>query len=235
MAIDTRRNVAIFIFDGIEVLDFCGPFEVFSVARKDGAFNVFTVAEEARPIHTRGGMQVIPAYTWEDMPNPDIFVVPGGKGAELLVDHAATISWVSQTAQHSDIVLSVCTGALLLGKAGLLDGLQATTHHACLDMLRACAPDTIVVSTQRYVDNGKIVTSAGVSAGIDASLHVVESIIGKGLGCLKRLTTWNTAACIDVILLYYLEVIIQQQLSITVAAEAVKGITWVSIYKSPNF
>ncbi|MEE9148295.1 MAG: DJ-1/PfpI family protein [Candidatus Tectomicrobia bacterium] len=175
----STRNVAIYIFDEIEVLDFCGPFEVFTVAGRKGAFNVYTVAEQEHTISTRGGMQVIPRYTWENAPAPHIIVVPGGKGAEQLVDHAPTVNWVRATAASAELVLSVCTGALLLGKAGLLDGLTATTHHKRLARLRECAPGAMVVSDRRYVDNGKIVTSAGVSAGVDASLHVVERVLGR--------------------------------------------------------
>ena len=173
------RTVAIFIFDAIEVLDFCGPYEVFTVAGRHGAFDVITVAEQAAPIATRGGMRVIPDFTWADCPAPDLLVVPGGKGAEGLVDHAPTLSWIEATNQSTELTLSVCTGSLLLGKAGLLDGLDATTHHECLDMLRDCAPHANVVSDRRYIDNGKIVTAAGVSAGIDAALYVVARLLGK--------------------------------------------------------
>lgn len=174
-------TVAIYIFDAIEVLDFCGPYEVFTVAGRHGDFNVVTVAERPEPIATRGGMRVIPDYTWADCPPAQILVVPGGKGAEDLVDHTPTLAWIKAATRSSELTLSVCTGSLLLGKAGLLDGLEATTHHECLDMLRACAPSTKVVSGVRFVDNGAIVTAAGVSAGIDASLHVVERLLGKSV------------------------------------------------------
>jgi transcriptional regulator GlxA family with amidase domain len=176
-----KRTVLIYIFDAIEVLDFCGPYEVFTVAGRHGAFEVPTVAEQSEPIATRGGMRVIPDFTWSDCPFADLLVVPGGKGAEDLVDHTPTIDWVTARTHASELTLSVCTGSLLLGKAGLLDGLTATTHHECLHLLRACAPSTNVVSDHRFVDNGKIVTAAGVSAGIDAALYVVERLLGKSV------------------------------------------------------
>ncbi len=173
------RNVAIFIFDEIEVLDFCGPFEVFVVAGRAGSFDVYTVAEHASPIRTRGGMQVIPTYTWDEAPDPHILVVPGGKGTQPLMHHHLTLEWVRATATRAEFVLSVCTGALLLAKAGLLDGLTATTHHRSLELLSESAPGADVVSDRRYVDNGKIITAAGISAGIDASLHLVERLLGR--------------------------------------------------------
>ena len=173
------RNVAIFIFDEIEVLDFCGPFEVFAVAGREGSFDVYTVAEHNSPICTRGGMQVIPNYNWDEAPNPHILVVPGGKGTEPLMHHPPTLERVRAAAAQAELVLSVCTGALLLAKAGLLDGLTATTHHRSLELLSESAPGTAVVSNRKYVDNGKIVTAAGISAGIDAALHIVERLLSR--------------------------------------------------------
>jgi len=175
------RNVGIFIFDEVEVLDFCGPFEVFSVAAKVAAdaFHVFTLAEKAGGISARNGLNVSPKYTFADVPAIDLLLIPGGQGTRPLMNRQQVIEWIRQRAAAAELVLSVCTGALLLAKAGLLDGLSATTHHAALDLLRSVAPNTTVRDDVRYVDNGRVITSAGVAAGIDMSFYVVAKLLGR--------------------------------------------------------
>ena len=175
------RNVAILIFDDVEVLDFAGPFEVFGVTRlEDGSapFDVFTVAETSAPVAARNGLSVNPAYSFDTCPRVDLLLVPGGRGTRPLIHNQRILQWIQQQASAAELVLSVCTGALLLGKAGLLDGLAATTYHTAFDTLREVAPNTELRPGQRWVDNGKVVTSAGVSAGIDMSLHVVGRLLG---------------------------------------------------------
>lgn len=175
------RNLAILIFDDVEVLDFCGPFEVFSVANRftdPPAFNVLTVAEKARPILTRNGLSVNPHHHLADCPAPDLLLVPGGLGTRREIHNPALIDWIKRTAAEAEMVLSVCTGALLLAKAELLGGLEATTHHGSLDLLRQIAPNTTVHDDRRFVDNGRIICSAGIAAGIDMSLHVVARLLG---------------------------------------------------------
>ncbi|GIL14121.1 MAG: AraC family transcriptional regulator [Chloroflexota bacterium] len=176
------RNAAILIFDDVEVLDFCGPFEVFSVTGQrvqgEAPFRVYTVAEQARPVLARNGLSVNPAYTLHDCPPPDILLIPGGRGTRPLMDNTALLDWIRAQSERVELLLSVCTGALLLGKAGLLDGLEATTHHSAVEELRAAAPNTILCPEKRWVDNGKIVLSAGVSAGIDMALYVVSRLLG---------------------------------------------------------
>lgn len=178
----TARTVAILIYDNAEVLDFCGPFEVFAVTRNPAdntrPFTVFTVAEHDVPVSARNGLIVYPNHTFASCPQPDILVIPGGFGARQQIRSPHVLDWVRHRARHAEIVLSVCTGAFLLAKAGLLDGLTATTHHGSLDTLEELAPHTTVVRDQRYVDNGKIITSAGIAAGIDASLYVVARLLG---------------------------------------------------------
>jgi transcriptional regulator GlxA family with amidase domain len=176
------RNVAILIFDEVEVLDFCGPFEVFSVAgrsRDEMPFNVYTVAERLEPVLARNGLSVNPRYTITDCPPPDLVVVPGGYGARTEMHNPAVLAWIKRWAAPAELVLSVCTGALMLAKAGVLDDLAATTHHAAFDLLRAVAPRTTLREGQRFVDNGKVITSAGISAGIDMSLYVVGRLLGE--------------------------------------------------------
>lgn len=174
-------RTAILIFDDVEVLDFAGPFEVFSVTgRRQNLepFDVYTVAERAAPVAARNGLSINPRYSFADCPAPDILVVPGGYGTRREMKNPVMVEWISRTAPGCQLVLSVCSGALVLGVAGLLDGLEATTHFMAFDELRAAAPGSLVRSDRRFVDNGTIVLSAGVSAGIDMSLHVVARLLG---------------------------------------------------------
>ena len=177
-----KKNIAILLFDDVEVLDFAGPFEVFAVAdelRGHAMLNVFTVAENLGTVRARNGLKVVPHFSREDCPAPHVLVIPGGFGTRALLNKPALLEWVRLKARHADMVMSVCTGALVLAKAGLLDGLRATTHHECFDQLRAVAPRTEIIETDRYVDNGRVLTAAGISAGIDCSLHVVERLLGS--------------------------------------------------------
>jgi transcriptional regulator GlxA family with amidase domain len=181
MTTHATRNLAILIFDDVEVLDFCGPFEVFSVAAPladPPAFRVYTVAETKRPVLARNGLSVNPHYTLADAPPAQMLLVPGGFGTRREMHNEALIDWIRERAQSAEFVLSVCTGALLLAKAGLLDGLEATTHQVGLDLLRQVAPNTTIHADRRYVDNGRVICSAGIAAGIDMSLHVVERLCG---------------------------------------------------------
>lgn len=172
------RTVAILLFDAVEVLDFAGPFEVFSVAGRDGAFDVRTVAETTAPICTRGGLTVTPDAALEAGPAPDVLVVPGGQGARTAMHRDAVLNWVRAGAASAEVVLSVCTGAFILARAGLLKGRTATTHFSVLDRLGELAPGAEVVRGRRFIDNGPVVTAAGISAGLDAALHVVGRLAG---------------------------------------------------------
>lgn len=176
-----RRNVAILLFDDVEVLDFAGPFEVFSVTDELSGYqrlNVYTVGLENKPVVTRNGLSVTPRFTLDSAPKTDILIIPGGEGARQVLGQEEIISWILSAATTSVKVLSVCSGALILAKAGLLKGLKATTHHQIFDTLESLAPETTLLRGQRFVDNGKIITSAGISAGIDMSLHVIEQLYG---------------------------------------------------------
>ena len=175
------KNVSILLFNGVELLDFCGPFEVFSVTgrtRDPVPFNVYTVAENTAPITTINGLSVNPAHGLATCPRPDILLIPGGDGTRRQMENAPLLDWIVRQANEVQMLLSVCTGALLLGKAGLLDGLSATTHHGSINLLRKVAPNASVVEGRRIVDNGRIVLAAGISAGIDMSLHVVQRLLG---------------------------------------------------------
>lgn len=184
------RNVAIFLFDEVEVLDFAGPYEVFSVAGlrtlPQKPFDVFTVAEKSS-IVARNGLKVTPDYTFDTMPKADIVLIPGGGGytsdgiafgSRREMNNPVVLEWVKKQATQVELLLSVCTGALILGQAGLLNGLKATTHFMALDSLRAISTEIEVVEKVRYVDNGTVILSAGVSAGIDMSYYVVSKLLG---------------------------------------------------------
>lgn len=178
-----KRRVCIVIFDEVEVLDFCGPFEVFSVTggrQELTPFEVCTVAEENRAIKARGGLSVNPTYSFENCPQPDILLMPGGMGTRREMNNPAMLQWLRCRAEGAELILSVCSGALVLAKAGLLNGLSATTHHGALGELRAVDPDIAVDSEKRFIDNGRVIVSAGISAGIDMSLHVVARLLGYG-------------------------------------------------------
>ena len=173
---DKPMTVAILVFEGVELLDFAGPAEVFAVADYGRSFKVVTVSKSTQPLRTMGGIRVTPDYRYDDAPQPDIVVVPGG--AMTNAGEGAT-RWIKHAAGKADAVMSVCMGAFLLADAGLLSGIEATTHRWGIQGLRSAAPKCKVVSGRRFVDSGKIVTTAGVSAGIDGALHLVERFYGK--------------------------------------------------------
>lgn len=184
-----RRNVALLLFDDVEVLDFAGPFEVFALTdqvRGHDAFNVFTVAESPATIRACNGLKIVPDFTLETCPPPHVLIVPGGLGTRPLLKKPAFLEWVRVKSRAAELTMSVCTGSLVLAQAGLLDGLRATTHHRSFALLRELAPRTEVVETERFIDNpaqpgrSRIVTSAGISAGIDCSLYVVAELLGAG-------------------------------------------------------
>ncbi len=182
-----RKRVGIVLFDDIEVLDFCGPFEVFSVTvlnekrrRIDTSpFDVVLVAEKSEPIITSGGMKVIPNYTFETCPKLDILVVPGGWGTRREINNSAMLDWLRCRAVEVETLTSVCTGAMLLGFAGLLNGIHATTHWRSLDWMRDSFPLTTVEYDKHFIEDGHVFTSAGISAGIDMSLRVVARYFGN--------------------------------------------------------
>lgn len=181
-------SIAIFIFDNVEILDFSGPYEVFSAASrvhsrmtgKPALFRCHLVAAEMRPVYARGGMKVLPACVLPPVPDIDLLIVPGGEVNEVSKDAAVT-DWIRAHCESAQVVASVCTGAFLLGKAGVLNGVPATTHWEDQDELQACFPEALVQQGASWIDCGKVVTSAGISAGIDMSLHLVERFAGREL------------------------------------------------------
>lgn len=177
------RQVQILAFDGMEVLDYAGPYEVFNVAGElgDGAFTVTSVGVTALPAG-RGGFAVVPAFGLDDAPPADIVVIPGGQGTRALTRDERILGWVRDRASTAELLLTVCTGALIAGAAGLLNGLPSTTHHAAYDELVAVAPATSVRRGPRFVrSSDRIRTSAGVSAGVDLALATVAELAGPTL------------------------------------------------------
>jgi transcriptional regulator GlxA family with amidase domain len=177
-----RRNVAILVFHDVEVLDFAGPYEVFAVTDElhdHTLFNVYTVAERKTAVLAKNRLSLNPSYDISDCPKPDILIIPGGSGTRAMVENGTMIEWIRRSEASAEMTLSVCTGALILAKAGILDGLRATTHYTAIDRLSALSPGTEVLDDVRYVDNGAVVTSAGVSSGIDMCLFVVGKLAGQ--------------------------------------------------------
>lgn len=184
-----RKRVGIVLFENIEVLDFCGPFEVFSVVRlseekrreEPSPFEVLLVAEFADPVITSGNMKVIPHHTFASCPRLDILVVPGGWGTRRELSNPVMREWLRRRAAEVETLTSVCTGAMLLGAAGLLDGLHATTHWRSLEWMRESFPAVTVEFDKHVVVDGRVFTSAGISAGIDMALQVVARYCGEAI------------------------------------------------------
>lgn len=182
MAKDMKKNVGIFIFDNMEVLDFAGPYEVFAITGQragEGSFQVFTVAEKEGPVSAVNGLGINPDYSFSNSLPIDILIIPGGIGTRALIKNDTVIAWVKKASAQAELILSVCSGALVLAQAGLLANKNATTHHGCLDLLKELAPSVKVHADKRFLDNGDIITSAGISAGIDMSLYVVARLLGR--------------------------------------------------------
>lgn len=180
---DARRNVAILVYPGVELLDFAGPGEVFACASVAGAqaFRVYTVGVAKQPVTSQGFVTITPEFSIADCPKPAIVVVPGGA---VPTKDTALLAWIKDCARDGEVVLSVCNGALLLARAGLLADLEVATHESAQLTLAIMEPKCRVAVNRRFVDNGRIVTSAGVSAGIDGALHVVERLCGDA--CAKE-------------------------------------------------
>ena len=180
--------MGIFIFDSVEVLDFCGPYEVFSSARLTKkispsihnlpkAFNVFTFSEKKKLITTTGGLKVKSDYVLKNCPVLNILIIPGGIGTRKLLENKKLLNWLTSK-KNEAIIASVCTGSLLLAKSGLLNGKKATTHWGALKLLKKISPTTEVLKKCKYVFD-QYYTSAGVATGIEMSLHIIEKVHGK--------------------------------------------------------
>ncbi len=174
--LDKPMNVAILLFNHAQVLDYAGPYDVFTSAGSKN-FNVYTVAATKEPVTTMPNLSVNPEYSILDSPKPDVLIIPGGMWTSV---NDETLEWIKQSSEDAGYTFSVCTGAFILAEIGVLDNLEVTTHAAGIDILEKNYPEIKKVhNNKRFVDNGKIVTSAGVSAGIDASFHLIQKILGR--------------------------------------------------------
>jgi transcriptional regulator GlxA family with amidase domain len=168
--------IGIALFDGAEELDWAGPWEVLAAWAEqwpDDGVRVFTLARQEGPVTCAKGLRVLPDETWESAPPLDVLVYPGGRGTRRELADDAVLDWIRGAAAGGTVVASVCTGSLVLASAGLLDGKPATTHWGSLELLPTLGRDVEVRPEDRFVDNGNVITAAGVSAGIDMALHLV--------------------------------------------------------------
>lgn len=175
------NNVGLFLFDDIELLDFAGPYEVFSVTSELSdytLFRVFSVSEDGEEIRTVNGLKVKPDFAFDNHPPIDILVIPGGVGTKKEMDKSAIVEWIRWNSDRAKMTVSVCSGARILARMGLLDGMEITTHHEVFDDIRRIAPRATLNQKARFVDNGRILTAGGISAGIDVALHIVRKLHG---------------------------------------------------------
>ncbi|MBL8214664.1 MAG: DJ-1/PfpI family protein [Bryobacterales bacterium] len=175
------RQVAILIFPDVEVLDFAGPFEVFAVAGEmlnGSPYHTYTVGTGAQTLVARNGLKVVANYTLENAPLPDILVLPGGSGSRVASQESVYMDWIERAAGHATHVITVCTGARFTARLGWLNGQPYTTHHLAFDELRELVPDGELRAGQRFVETGKLISAAGISAGIDASLYLLAKLSG---------------------------------------------------------
>jgi len=171
--------VAFALSEGATMIDFAGPWEVFqdvmltSGGRMDHPFKLYTVAEKTEPIRSSAGMKIVPDYSFDTAPAPKVIVIPAQRGS------AALHSWLKEVYKHTDVTMSVCTGAFQLGRAGLLAGMEATTHHDFFDAFERQFPDVKLKRGLRFVEGEKISTAGGLTSGIDLALRVVERYFGR--------------------------------------------------------
>jgi transcriptional regulator GlxA family with amidase domain len=173
-SVDKKITVCFYLYDGVEILDFAGPMEVFSYA----GFKVIIVAKTKAPLMSQGILKIIPDYSIKDAPQTDIFAVFGGSD-DVATNDPEVVSWIKSRDGATKSYFSVCTGAFILGKAGLLDQLTVTTFHKSITNLQKAVPKAKVLQNVRYIDNGRVITTAGISAGIDGALHLVSKLKGK--------------------------------------------------------
>ena len=177
-------KVAIFIYNDAEVLDFAGPFEVFNLANTVAGkqlLEVYLVAETDQMVFARNNFRVVPDYDFSEMPEPDILVIPGGIGRKTQMHQVPVLNWLKHEAERASFVLSVCTGAFIVGNAGLLHHLPATTHHQSYDEFENEFPQTQLVRNVKYVDAGTVITAGGITAGIDMCLMMTGKLFGSEL------------------------------------------------------
>lgn len=168
-------SVGLLLYEGVELLNFAGPGEVFASTK---GFKVFTMGLNTEPIKSQGFITLLPEFSMKDFPPADILVIPGGNIEDLL-ENQQLLCWLRACSIKSQHILSICTGAGLLAKAGLLNWRKATTFHDYKEKLQELAPTATILSDARFADNGQVITTAGISAGIDGALHLIARIKGR--------------------------------------------------------
>lgn len=183
-------NVGIFLFNDIELLDFAGPYEVFSVTSELNGyelFNVFTITQNGKEIKSVNGLKINPDFGFDTHPRIDILVIPGGVGTKAEMEKEDVLEWITRNHSSAKITMSVCSGARLLGKLGLLDNMECITHHEVIEHLQKIAPKAIIQPGKRFTGSGNLYTSAGISAGIDLSLYIAERLYGTEISNKTRI------------------------------------------------
>ena len=178
------RNVGFIIYENMEILDFTGPYDVFATASQlseKPCFNTVSISKDGKSVKEKFGLKIKPECSFDNCPDIDILIVPGGPGSRKKITKKKFLKFIAKRGKTSELVFSVCTGALIVAAAGLLKGCKATTHYLHMDLLKKLEPDLEIVDDRRFVDNQKIITSAGVTSGIDAALYVVKKLEGKEL------------------------------------------------------
>jgi transcriptional regulator GlxA family with amidase domain len=174
-------TIGILVFDGLEELDAVGPWEVLAAWAQqwpDDGWSVTTIGQDGGLVRCAKGLVLQPAHSWADAPPLDVLIQPGGMGTRAQLADEAYLGWIRDRRADTPLLASVCTGSLVYAAAGLLKGRPATTHWASLDRLRELDPSIDVRPDDRYVDDGDVLTAAGVSAGIDMALHLVDRLVG---------------------------------------------------------
>lgn len=171
-------RIGIVLFENAEELDWAGPYEVFTMAAMGMDVEVFTIAERAELVRCAKGLRVMPDHSFDDAPALDVVLVPGGQGSRVELKNPRMLEWLQKVADGCTWITSVCTGSAILASAGLTKGCSITTHWGYIETLRESATESEVLEQVRYVRDGRLVTSAGVSAGIDMSLWVVGQLFG---------------------------------------------------------
>lgn len=186
MNIEKQWIVGILLFNEVEVLDFAGPFEVFSITTYPDTnkkpFIVKTISETGDIISARNGLKIKPDYNFNDVINFNILIIPGGYGAEEIeIYNSKVIEWIKNKIDNVDILASVCTGSFLLGKTGILDNKNATTHWMDIERFQNEFPKIRVHKNLKYIEDDKIITSGGISAGINMSFYIIEKLLNKDI------------------------------------------------------
>ncbi|WP_194776829.1 DJ-1/PfpI family protein [Pararhodonellum marinum] len=180
----TKRSLALFAFEDMEVLDFAGPFEVFSVANQMEGYSLLdikVVSKDGKLLKARNGLQIQPDTSLADLEQVDILVIPGGDGSKAVIEDLKVMLWMEHHIPETEITFSVCSGARILAKLGYLDGREYTTHHEVFEDVHTLTHGGIPNKTKRFVDLGQILTAGGISAGIDLSLHIVGRLFGQAV------------------------------------------------------